>query len=136
MKKGIVTIKDFGGMSMLKYSEFHKNGKPLTSTYTFPGDFQKKIDKKIVACKVEMSKYLPKIMTEIGKLTKKSDRDEMYEFAIDISKKKIKELEKFQTDLLDMLPPPISEPDRQVSNFMISNHKSDIVQLEKAIKLQ
>ena len=120
---------------MIKISEFHKNGKPLTGAYTFPGDFQKKIDKKIAACKIEMDKFLPKMMTLIGTLTRKSDRDEMYELIIDDLKKKTEELETFK-NMLDMVPPPMSESGRQISNFLISHHKSDIAQLKKTMELQ
>ena len=121
---------------MIKISECHKNGKPITHSYTFPGDFQKKIDKRIAACKIKASKYIPRLMTAIGKLTKKSDKDEMCKLAIATKRIKIKGLETYKTNVLDMFPPPISEPDRQVSNFLISHYKSEIAQLKKAVELR
>jgi hypothetical protein len=133
--KGIITMKNIGGANMLKFSQVQKNGKlPNRVNMLLPKD-QKNVDEKVARCKDEMSKILVTTMTMIKKLNIPSDRIEMYEFAITTAEQEIKKLQKFQNEVLVMYPFPIAEPDRQVSDYMISHHASDIARYKAEIEL-
>lgn len=129
--KGTITVGEFNGMRMLRFSQLSKTGDRTKERYVLSQKDTNAIRRDIARCESKMNKSLDETVAMIKKLKQRSDRVEMYEFAIATAKQEIKNLKERKREISTMFPFPIAERNRQVADCVISHHESSIVRFKQ-----